>query len=170
MKRNGMYALDFHGPALVGGRLTYLRGSQFANRVVALCFLPPGRRVSAERIDRQAHQFGEIGADLVLVTAGAQALHRWWPGERGQPVTPILADICGRLHRSFGVPLNEPVQRCQTFVIDRAGILRLRVNHDFIWQDFTVLGGTIAATRHAAAQACCSEAESMAAGAVSFPA
>jgi|CXWL01.1.fsa_nt_gi hypothetical protein len=39
MKRNGMQALDFHGPALVRGDLTYLHGAHYVHKVVALCFL-----------------------------------------------------------------------------------------------------------------------------------
>ncbi len=54
MKRNGMHALDFHGPALVEGHLTYLRGTRYVNRVVALCFLPYVGLLSADEIDRHA--------------------------------------------------------------------------------------------------------------------
>lgn len=132
MKRNGMYALDFQGPALVEGRLTYLRGARYVDIVVALCFLPYARLVSAEKIDRQARRFQDLGAALLIVTSGRRPLHRLWVEQRERPATPVLADIFGRLHRSFGVTVEESAQRCHTFVIDRMGILRLRVSHDFL--------------------------------------
>ncbi|MGA6826831.1 hypothetical protein ACO9S2_04350 [Nitrospira sp. NS4] len=169
MKRNGTYALDFQGPALVGGHITYLRGRRYLNRVVALCFLPYARLVPAEKLDRQARRFHEIGAALLIVASIARPLHRLWAGERDKPVTPVLADLCGRLHRSFGVPVEEPARRYQTFIIDRTGILRLRVNHDFFWQDLTVLGSTIGVTPRPAANERDSDADSRAAGALSLP-
>jgi len=140
MKRNGMYALDFHSPALVGGDLTYLCGTRYVNRVVALCFLPYFGLLSTEEIDRHATRFDEVGATLLIVSSGVRPLHRLWVGQPGKPSTPVLSDLCGRLHRSFGVAAAaERSARCHTFMIDRKGILRLRVAHDFVDRDMEML-------------------------------
>ncbi|MEO5955755.1 MAG: redoxin domain-containing protein [Nitrospiraceae bacterium] len=139
MKRNGMYALHFHSPALIGGRLTYLHGRQFAGRVIALCFLPYAGLLSVGEIDRHAARFQQIGAALLIVDSSARPLHRVWVDQPEKPSTPILADPCGRLHRSFGVAVMQSTPRCRTFVIDRAGILRLRVSHDFVDAGLEVL-------------------------------
>jgi alkyl hydroperoxide reductase subunit AhpC len=139
MKRNGMHALDFHGPALVDGHLTYLRGTRYVNRVVALCFLPYVGLLSADEIDRYAARFDEIGATLLIVSSSVRPLDRLWIGQLDKPNTPILADLCGRIHRSFGVAATERSARCHTFMIDRKGILRLRVAHDFVDRDLETL-------------------------------
>jgi hypothetical protein len=139
MKCNGMFALDIHGPALVGGALTYLRGTRYRNRVVALCFLPYAGLLSAGEIDRHAVRFDEVGATLLIVSAGARPLHRLWLGQSEKPKTPVWTDLCGRLCRSFGVAVTEPSARCHTFMIDRKGILRLRVAHEFVDRDLEML-------------------------------
>jgi alkyl hydroperoxide reductase subunit AhpC len=139
MKRNGMYALDFHGPALVGGDLTYLSGTRYLNRVVALCFLPHVGLLSAGEIDRHAARFDEIGATFLIVNSGVHPLHRLWIGQPDKPNTLVLEDVCGRLHRLFGVAARELSIRCHTFMIDRSGILRLRVTHDFVDRDMETL-------------------------------
>jgi alkyl hydroperoxide reductase subunit AhpC len=139
MKRNGMYALDFHGPALVDGDVTYLHGRRYEAKIVALCFLPDVSRVSTKVIDRQAQRFEDIGVALLFVASGARPLHRMWIGRQNKPCTPVLADPCGRLHRSFGVDSASPSRRCHTFVIDGSGVLRLCVSHDFTERDLTLL-------------------------------
>lgn len=140
MKRNGMPTLDFHGPALVEGNLTYLRGTRYLQRVVALCFLPYVGILSAGDIDRQAARFEEVGATLLIVNSGAHPLHRLWIGQLDKPDAPIFADIGGKLRQSFGVvAAMERSARCYTFMIDRQGILRLRVTHDFVENDLETL-------------------------------
>jgi len=139
MKRNGMHALDFQGPALVEGQLTYLRGARYVNKVVALCFLPYVDLLSAGEIDRHAARFGEVGATLLIVSSGVHPLHRLWIGQPFKPYTTIFTDINGRLHRSFSVAATERSARCHTFMIDRRGILRLRVTHDFVEEDLAAL-------------------------------
>lgn len=153
MKRNGMHALDFQGPALVEGHLTYLRGAQYVNKVVALCFLPYVGLLSAGEIDRHAVRFGEVGATLLIVNSGAHPLHRLWVGQLFKPNTPIFTDINGRLHRSFGVPTVERPARCHTLMIDRKGILRLRVAHDFVDGDLETLRKIVGLTANHRANA-----------------
>ena len=139
MNRNGMPISKFHGPALVGGVLAYFRGMRYVNKVVALCFLPYAGRLSGHMIDRQAQRFEDVDAALLIVASGPVPLHQLWVGQRDKPATPILADPCGRLHRSFAVAVQEPAQQCQTFVIDRTGVVRLRVSHDFVEHDLATL-------------------------------
>lgn len=154
MKRNGMYALDFQGPAMVEGQSTYLRGARYVNRVVALCFLPYVGLLSADEIDQHAVQFEEAGATLLIVSSGGRPLHRLWIEQQNKPNTPVLGDLCGRLHRLFGVATAERSARCHTFMIDRKGILRLRVTHDFVDNDLETLRKIIGLTgiRRAAAE------------------
>lgn len=139
MKRNGTYALDFQVPALVGRQLSYLCGRQLVGRVVALCFPQDPERLSAPALDRHAARFQRMDAALLIVSADARPLHRWGDDQSAQPWTSVLADPCGRLHRSFGVASTESSPRCRTFVIDRAGILRLRLSHDFVDGDLEAL-------------------------------
>ncbi|MCS6286513.1 MAG: hypothetical protein H8K08_13890 [Nitrospira sp.] len=154
MKRNGIQTLTFSGPALVKGELTYLDSARYADRVVALCFLPSIGLVSTGLIDRQAERFLEIEAALVIVASGARPLHRVWIGHGAKPLTPVLADPCGRLHRTFGVAVVDPARRCHTFVMDRTGVLRLQVSHDFMAQDLTVLQKLIGAFQRTGAAEC----------------
>lgn len=146
MKRNGMHALDFHGPALVERHLTYLRGTRYMNRVVVLCFLPYVGLLSADEIDRHAARFEEAGATLLIVSSGGRPLHRLWIEQQNKPNTPVLGDLCGRLHRLFGVAAAERSARCHTFMIDQEGILRLRVTHDFVDRDLETLRMTVGLT------------------------
>jgi alkyl hydroperoxide reductase subunit AhpC len=139
MKRNGMPALDFHGPALAGGEVTYLHGTHYVNRVVALCFVPYVSFLPAEEVDRQAARLEEVGATLLVVSSGVRSLDRLLLWHPDKPITPVLADLCGRLHRSFGVMAAKRSARCHTFLIDRKGILRLRVTHDFVDRDMKTL-------------------------------
>lgn len=138
MKRNGMYALDFNVPALDGGQLIYLRGKHLMGRLVALCFLPYAG-LTADEIDHHAQRFQKVGARLVVVSSGVHPLHRLWVDRPVQPSTIVLADPCGRLHRLFGVRSSETSPRCQTFVIDREGTLRLHFTHDFVGHDLEIL-------------------------------
>ena len=139
MKRNGMHALDFQGPALVGGGVTYLRGTRYVDRVVALCFLPYVSLLPAGEIDRYAARLDEVGATLLIVSSGVRSLDRLWLRYPDKPNTPVLADLCGRLHRSFGLVPAERTSRCHTFLIDRNGLLRLRFTHDFVDRDMKTL-------------------------------
>jgi peroxiredoxin len=138
MKRNGMYALDFNAPAVDGGQLIYLRGKHLMGRLVVLCFLPDAG-LRADEIDHHTQRFQKVDATLVIVSSGVRPLHRLWVDPPAQPSTIVLADPCGRLRRLFGVRSSEIPPRCQTFVIDREGTLRLRLTHDFVGHDLETL-------------------------------
>jgi alkyl hydroperoxide reductase subunit AhpC len=142
MKRIGMYVLDFSAPALDGGGLIYLRGKQFMGRLIALCFLPHTGLFTPDEIDKHAQGFERSGATLIIVNSGLRPLHRLWIGRRERPSTIVLADPCGRLQRFFGVK-SESSARCQTFIIDREGTLRLRLMHDFVEGDLGILRNMI---------------------------
>jgi alkyl hydroperoxide reductase subunit AhpC len=92
----------------------------------------------AEEIERHAARLDEVGATLLIVSSAVRSLDRLWLWHPDKPNTPVLADLCGRLHRSFGVAVERSV-RCHTFLIDRKGILRLRVTHDFVDRDMETL-------------------------------
>lgn len=138
MKGNGMYALDFNTPALDGGQLIYLRGKHLVGRLVVLCFFPDAG-LKADEIDHHTQRFQKVDATLVIVSSGARPLHRLWVDWPAQPSTLVLADPCGRLRRLFGVRSSETSPRCQTFVIDREGTLRLRLAHNFVGRDLETL-------------------------------
>lgn len=147
MNRASKRLLKFHGPALIGGLLGYFRGAHYANRVVALCFVPYAGRLSGHMIDNHAQRFQNVSAALLIVAPGPLPLHQLWIDQRDKPITPVLADPCRRLHRAFTVAVQEPAQHCQTFVIDRTGVVRLRVSHDFIEHDLTILQEAIGSSQ-----------------------
>lgn len=131
MKRIGAPSLNFRAPALVAGTLTYLGSTQFIGRWTALCFLPYVGIVEPDWLDDQADRLAQTDTTLLIVSSGTRPLHRVWIDRPTTARTPLLYDPLGRLHRSFGVaPAQIPV-RCQTFLIDRAGILRFHLVHDF---------------------------------------
>jgi alkyl hydroperoxide reductase subunit AhpC len=131
MKRIGTPSLNFRAPALVAGTLTYLGSTQFIGRWTALCFLPYVGIVEPDFLDHQADNLDRIDTTLLIVSSGTRPLHRVWLDRPRKPRTPLLYDPLSRLHRSFGVaPAQIPV-RCQTFLIDHAGILRFHLVHDF---------------------------------------
>ena len=78
MRRNGMYVLDFQSSALVGRQLTYLRATQFAGQLMALCFLPYAGVVACETFDHQAERFQRIDATMLIVSSSALPFHRKW--------------------------------------------------------------------------------------------
>jgi alkyl hydroperoxide reductase subunit AhpC len=139
MKATRIPLPNFQVPALVERDLIYLDSRQFAGRWIALCFLPYVGLVEAAFLDHKAEAFGQVGAALLIVCSGARPLQRLWSDRTVKPRTPLLADPLGRLHRSFGVPVNRMPARCQTFLIDPAGVVRFPLIHDFTERGLSVL-------------------------------
>lgn len=131
MRHIGNPSPRFRAPALVEGQLAYLTSKQFTGRWTALCFLPYVGLVEPNFLDHQADRFRQIDTALLVVSSGARPLHRLWIDRPAKPRAPLLADPLGRLHRSFGVTVAQMPVRCQTFLIDRAGLLRFHLVHDF---------------------------------------
>ncbi|MGQ0810263.1 MAG: hypothetical protein ACT4OO_03445 [Nitrospiraceae bacterium] len=139
MKRIGSSLLSFRAPALVAGTVTYLGSTQFSGRWMALCFLPYAGIVEPDFVDRQADHLDLIDTTLLIVSSGIRPLHRVWIERPTRPRTPLLYDPLGRLHRTFGVaPARLPV-RCQTFLVDRASVLRFHLVHDFTERGMSAL-------------------------------
>ncbi len=122
---------SFRVPALIEGRLVFLDSTQFAGRWTALCFLPYVSIVKPAFLDRQADHLHRIDTTLLIVSSGTRPLHRVWIGHPIRLRTPLLYDPLCRLHRAFGAPPTQIPARCQTFLIDRDGILRFHLIHDF---------------------------------------
>lgn len=139
MKRIGAPAPSFRASALVAGQLTYLGSTQFAGRWTALCFLPYVGIVEPDFLDHQADHLDRIGTTLLIVSSGTRPLHRMWLDRPTTARTPLLYDPLCRLHRSFGVPPAQIPVRCQTFLIDRAGLLRFHLIHDFTERGLSAL-------------------------------
>lgn len=131
MEKIGKPTPSFRAPALVAGQLTYLSSTQFTGRWTALCFLPYVGIVEPDFLDHQADHLDRIDTTLLIVSSGARPLHRMWLDRPTLPRTPLLYDLLCRLHRSFGIPPSQTPVRCQTFLIDRAGLLRFHLVHDF---------------------------------------
>ena len=122
---------QFRTPALVDVRLTYLSSIQFIGHWIAVCFLPYVGIVKPNFLDRQADHLDRIDTTLLIVSSGTRPLHRLWFDRPTTPRTPLLYDPLNRLHRAFGVTPSQIQVRCQTFLIDRAGLLRFHLVHDF---------------------------------------
>lgn len=131
MKHIGDPMPRFRAPALVAGRLTYLDSAQLIGRWTALCFLPYVGIVEPAFLDHQADRFDWLNTTLVIVSSGTRPLHRVWIDRPTKPRTPLLYDSLGRLHRAFGVVPGQTPVRCWTFLIDRTGLLRYHLVHDF---------------------------------------
>ena len=131
MQHIGKPAPSFRALALVAGTLTYLGSTQFAGRWTTLCFLPYVGIVEPDFLDHQADNLDRIGTTLLIVSSGTRPLHRMWIGDTAKPRLPLLTDPLGQLHRSFGVTAAQLPTRCQTFLVDRAGLLRFYLIHDF---------------------------------------
>lgn len=92
-----MHVLDLQAPAMVRKHLTYLRASQFAGQLVALCFLPYGVIVAVETLYHQAERFQRIDATLLVVSSNAHPFHRMWIEQsenRGLRCWPTPLDNC----------------------------------------------------------------------------
>jgi len=87
--------------------------------------------VKPDFLDHQADNLDRIDTTLLIVSSGTRPLHRVWLDHPTTPRTPLLYDPLSRLHWSFGVPPAQIPVRCQTFLIDRAGLLRFHLIHDF---------------------------------------
>lgn len=131
MQHIGKPAPNFRASALVAGTFTYLDSTQFTGRWMALCFLPYVGIVKPDFLDHQADNLDRIDTTLLIVSSGTRPLHRVWLDHPTTPRTPLLYDPLSRLHWSFGVPPAQIPVRCQTFLIDRAGLLRFHLIHDF---------------------------------------
>lgn len=139
MKHNGMPILTFRATALVNGSVAYVDAKQYTGRSTVICFLPYAALIPIEQLDREARLFNDVEAELLIVISGPRPLHRLWLGQSQKPQVTVFADSCGRLHRLFGVKMHESTPRCQTFVADHRGILRLRLTHEFVGQDLKIL-------------------------------
>ena len=82
-------------------------------------------------VERAIDRLDRIDTTLLIVSSGTRPLHRLWLDRPTKPRTPLLYDPLGRLHRSFGVAVAQIPVRCQTFLIDRTGLLRFHLVHDF---------------------------------------
>ena len=131
MQHIGKPAPSFLAPTLVAGTLTYLDSTQFAGRWMALCFLPYMGIVKPNFLDHQTDNLDRIDTTLLIVSSGTRPLHRVWLDHPTTPRTPLLYDPLSRLHWSFDAPPAQIPVRCQTFLIDRAGLLRFHLIHDF---------------------------------------
>ena len=131
MQHIGKPAPNFRASALVAGTFTYLDSTQFTGRWMALCFLPYVGIVKPDFLDHQADNLDRIDTTLLIVSSGTRPLHRVWLDHPTTPRKPLLYDPLSRLHWSFGVPPAQIPVRCQTFLIDRAGLLRFHLIHDF---------------------------------------
>lgn len=121
----------FRTPALMAGRLTYLDSAQLIGRWTAICFLPYVGIVEPAFFDHQADRFDRLDTTLLIVSSGTRPLDRVWIDRQTKPRAPLLYDPLWRLHRAFGVVPRQTPVRCQTFLIDRAGLLRYHLVHDF---------------------------------------
>jgi peroxiredoxin (alkyl hydroperoxide reductase subunit C) len=139
MPHIGKPAPSFRAPALVAGQLTCLGSTQFTGRWTALCFLPYVGIVEPDFLDHQADNLDRIDTTLLIVSSGTRSLHRMWLDRLTTPRTPLLYDPLSRLHRSFGVAVTQIPVRCQTFLIDRAGLLRFHLIHDFTDRSLSTL-------------------------------
>lgn len=131
MKHIGDPMPRFRAPALMEGRLTYLDSARLIGRWTALCFLPYVGIVEPAFLDHQADRFDRLDTTLLIVSSGTRPLHRLWLDRPTKPRTPLLYDPLARLHRAFGVVPEQTPVRCQTFLIDRANLLRYHLVHDF---------------------------------------
>lgn len=131
MRRIGERAPRFRVPVLMNGTLVYMDSARFQGRWVALCFLPYVGLVETAFLDHQAERFAQIDTALFIVNSGTRPLHRLWIGGTAKPRILLLTDPLDRLHRSFGIAATHRPARCQTVLIDREGILRFHLIHDF---------------------------------------
>lgn len=139
MKHIGDPMPRFRAPALVAGRLTYLDSAQLIGRWTALCFLPYVSIVEPAFLDHEADRFDRLDTTLLIISSGTRPLHRVWIDCQTKPRTPLLYDPLARLHRSFGIVPGQTPVRCRTFLIDRAGILRYHLVHDFTERGMSAL-------------------------------
>lgn len=152
MKHNGMPILTFRATALVHGSVSYVDARQYIGRSAVICFLPYASMVPIEQLDREACLFQDIDVELLIVISGTRPLHRLWLGQSHKPKATVFADLCGRLHRMFGVNPHESVPKCHTFVADKRGILCVRLTHEFIAQDLRILRRVVGWERIPAAE------------------
>ncbi len=131
MREIGKISPGFRVPALVEGQFTYLDSKRYVGRWQALCFLPYPSLLDPACLDGQATLFEQLDTTLLIVNSGTRPLPLLWINCPVKPRTPVLADPLGRLHRFYGVTVAQMPARCHTFLVDRAGTLRLHLIHDF---------------------------------------
>jgi len=130
MQYIGKPAPIFRAPALVDGQFTYLGSMQFIGRWIAVCFLPYVGIVKPDFLDHHAAHLDQINTTHLIVSSGTRPLHRIWLDCPTTLNAPLLYGPLSRLHHTFRVALTQTPVRCQTFLINRVGLLRFHLIHD----------------------------------------
>ncbi|THI84814.1 MAG: hypothetical protein CAF41_011185 [Nitrospira sp. CG24A] len=131
MRHIGKPVPIFRTPALVDGQLTYFGPAQFIGRWIAVYFLPYAGIVKPNFLGHDADCLDQIDTTLLFVSSGTNPLHRIWLEHPTTSRTPLLYDPLSRRCRAFRVGLTQTPVRCQTFLIDCAGLLRFHLTQDF---------------------------------------
>ncbi|MEW6542599.1 MAG: redoxin domain-containing protein [Nitrospirota bacterium] len=130
MQQIGDKAPRFRVPALIQGAMTYIDSALFQGRWVALCFPPSLGLIESVFLDRQSEAFSKADATLLATIPDTPTLLSSWCSQFGKLRVPLLADPLGRLRRSYGMARTSRAARCQTFLIDPAGLFRFHLVHD----------------------------------------
>ncbi len=86
--------------------------------------------IEATVLDHQGSGIEQVGGTLVVVPVGTRSLQKLQPEHIETASFIIVGDPLGRLQRLYGGPMTLPPGRCQTFLIDPCGILRLYLAHN----------------------------------------
>lgn len=130
MTKIGRPAPPFRVPALVGGNLIHLDSARLRGRCLALCFLPSLGLLERGILEYHAQTFERENIHFLgVMPEGTFFSGPWQRGVWPEGLTPV-SDPLGRLSRSFGVSRRPLTSRCQSFVIDKNGLLRYHLVHD----------------------------------------
>jgi len=138
--RIGKPAPNFKEAAVVGTEFKEVSLSDYKGRYVVLLFYPldftfvcPTEIIAfADRAD----EFKKLGAEVLALSVDSKYTHLAWvntPRKEGGIAgvkIPLVADITKKIHQDYDVLLEDGFGLRGLFLIDKNGILRVKVVHD----------------------------------------
>ena len=116
--------------AVVHGDCRRLSPSLFDDRWVALCFPSSVEATHMLCLDRQQPMFEQAGAVLLTVVPDDLLFQPGFRQVSHAISVPLLTDPLHRLHRSYGIPVEQLPSKTHTFLIDSSRILRHQIVHE----------------------------------------
>lgn len=130
MVRIGQLAPLIRVPVLMHGTLTYFDWERTRGHCIALCCVQSLGLIDAIFLNHQSTAFEQCNASLIALCREDTAIYHSGIKHLGPLRVPILSDPLRRLHRLYGIRVQQRLGRCVTFLVDADRILRFRVVHD----------------------------------------
>ena len=126
-------------PALLKGRMILFDLGSVQGKWSIVCHFPLfdfGEAIVLNKLQRTVQK---EGAELMgLLPFGDSLFDPQLPKTKALRI-PLLADPLQRLHRRFGLNEQSSTDRCQSYIIDKEGVIRYHLVHQLSWRGLSFL-------------------------------